>query len=312
MPLLYCGHRHLRHQKRLCSPLWMVQGGHLEEQSHKSAYAYHRHRFVSVWQLPTGYTGVRTTFGQISQETVPNGFVWKIPFVQSIEKVNNKQQDVRFKAEVWGEATDKTPVYASDIIVTYQITPGNGAWIYANVSDTNSLISQEIVASATKTAMVQLGVNEVTVRSKIEPAVKDELARAIDEKYGEGKINILKVTINQMDFEPAYNDAIQQKSLAQQEQERQRIENQTAIEKAQADKTVAITNAESRAEIERITAEAEANATRISAEAEADANAMLRESLTDEILAAKFYETWNGELPNAIGSDTIISNFPLG
>ncbi len=262
--------------------------------------------------IPTGYTGVRTTFGQISQETVPNGFVWKLPFVQGIRTVNNKQQDARFKSEVWGEAADKTPVYASDIIVTYQINPGNGAWIYANVSDTDHLISQEIVASATKSAMVQLGVNDVTNRAKIEPAVKDKLTEAVNEKYGSDRISILKIAINQMDFEPAYNDAIQQKSLAQQEQERQKIENQTAIEKAQADKTVAITNAESQAETKRIAAEAQAAATRIAAEAEAEANAMLRESLTEEILAAKFYESWNGELPKAIGSDAVISNFPLG
>ena len=42
--------------------------------------------------VPTGYTGVRTTFGQVSQKIVPNGFNMKIPFVQSIELVNNKQQ----------------------------------------------------------------------------------------------------------------------------------------------------------------------------------------------------------------------------
>ena len=39
--------------------------------------------------IPTGYTGVRSTFGQINESVVQNGFNWKIPFVQSIEKVNN-------------------------------------------------------------------------------------------------------------------------------------------------------------------------------------------------------------------------------
>ena len=32
--------------------------------------------------IPTGYTGVRTTFGQIDSKTVQNGFNWKIPLVQ--------------------------------------------------------------------------------------------------------------------------------------------------------------------------------------------------------------------------------------
>lgn len=46
--------------------------------------------------IPTGYTGVRITFGQIDNRTVQNGFNWKIPFVQSINQVNNKQQDISY------------------------------------------------------------------------------------------------------------------------------------------------------------------------------------------------------------------------
>lgn len=258
--------------------------------------------------IPTGYTGVRTTFGQIDEQTVPQGFVWKIPFVQDIHTVNNKQQDARFSSEVWGETTNKTPVYASDIIIRYQINPASSAWIFANVSDTDTLISQEIVASATKSAMVEMDVNDVTNRAKIEPKVKEKLIASINEAYGEDAIIILKVTINQMDFEAEYNAAIQQKSLAEQEQERQRIENQTALEKAEADKQVAITNAEAAAEAKRIAAEADAEATRIAADAEAEANAKIRDSLSDEVLQAKFYETWNGELPDAMGADTIITD----
>ena len=40
--------------------------------------------------IPTGYTGVRSTFGQIDSSTVESGFNWKIPFVQDIATVNNK------------------------------------------------------------------------------------------------------------------------------------------------------------------------------------------------------------------------------
>lgn len=41
--------------------------------------------------IPTGYTGVKSTFGQIDETTIQNGANWKIPFIQKIEKVNNKQ-----------------------------------------------------------------------------------------------------------------------------------------------------------------------------------------------------------------------------
>ena len=253
---------------------------------------------ASFTVVPTGYTGVRTTFGQVSERNVSTGFNLKIPFVQSISLVNNKQQDLQIASQVWGESKEKTPVYASDVIVTYQIAAEKSAWIYTNVSDADrNLISDSMVASAIKSAMVQLDSNTVTVRSSIEPLVKEELTASLNEKYGEDTVGILKVVINNMDFEESYNEAIAAKSIAQQNAEKQKIENETAIAKAEADKTVAVTQAE-----------AEADALKIRAEAEADANKLLNESLTEGVLKAKFYEKWNGELPKAMGSDTVITD----
>lgn len=247
--------------------------------------------------VPTGYTGVRTTFGQVSKNIVPQGFNLKVPFVQTIELVNNKQQDTKIVAQVWGESSEKIPVYATEITVTFQVESGKSAWIFSNVTDTKDLITQSLVSSAIKSAMVELPASEVTVRSKIEPLVKEELAESIDEKYGSDTISVLKVVIDQMDFEESYNNAISDKSIAMQRQAQQEIENNTAIAKAEADKKVAIANAE-----------AEAEATRIAAEAEAAANKLIAESLTDEILKSKFYEKWDGKLPSVMGDNAVISN----
>ena len=247
--------------------------------------------------VPTGYTGVLTTFGQVSKNIVPQGFNLKVPFVQTIELVNNKQQDTKIVAQVWGESSEKIPVYATEITVTFQVESGRSAWIFSNVTDTKDLITQSLVSSAIKSAMVELPASEVTVRSKIEPLVKEELAESIDEKYGSDTISVLKVVIDQMDFEESYNNAISDKSIAMQRQAQQEIENNTAIAKAEADKKVAIANAE-----------AEAEATRIAAEAEAAANKLIAESLTDEILKSKFYEKWDGKLPSVMGDNAVISN----
>ena len=247
--------------------------------------------------VPTGYTGVRTTFGQVSKNIVPQGFNLKVPFVQTIELVNNKQQDTKIVAQVWGESSEKIPVYATEITVTFQVESGRSAWIFSNVTDTKDLITQSLVSSAIKSAMVELPASEVTVRSKIEPLVKEELAESIDEKYGSDTISVLKVVIDQMDFEESYNNAISDKSIAMQRQAQEEIENNTAIAKAEADKKVAIANAE-----------AEAEATRIAAEAEAAANKLIAESLTDEILKSKFYEKWDGKLPSVMGDNAVISN----
>lgn len=108
---------------------------------------------------------MKTSFGQIQETTIQSGKLnFTVPFVQSIHTVNNKQQDKHIKAQIWGEASDKTPVYAADVIVTYQVLPERSAWLYANVSDTKNLVGDELVASAIKSAMAELGPNEVTNR----------------------------------------------------------------------------------------------------------------------------------------------------
>lgn len=247
--------------------------------------------------IPTGYTGVRTTFGQISQDTVPHGFCPKIPFVDNITLINNKQQDKKINAQVWGESFEKTPVYADEVVVTYQINPEKSAWIFTNVTDAENLITQSLVSSAIKSAMSELPASEVTVRTKIEPLVKEKLSASVDEKYGEKTIEVLKVVISQMDFQESYNEAIASRSIALQKQAQQDIENQTAVSKAEADKKVALTNAEAKAEM-----------VRIASEAEAEANKLLTESLTEAVLKAKFYDKWDGKLPSVMGENSVITD----
>lgn len=243
--------------------------------------------------IPTGYTGVRTTFGQIDSTTVQNGFNWKLPFVQSIEQVNNKQQDISFDGQVWSETNERTTIYYDSITVTYQISPDKSAWIYANVANyRDTLINQSIVASAIKASSKSLSDTDATNRSIIEPLTMENLQKSLDQKYGEDVVYITKVIIGNADFEDGYNQAIAAKQQAQLEAEKQEIENQKAIDKAAAD-----------AAVKKTTAEADAEAKLISAQAEAEANDLLKKSLTDQILREMWIEKWNGQLPQYVAGD---------
>lgn len=244
--------------------------------------------------IPTGYSGVRTTFGQVDEVTVQNGFNWKFPFVQNIVLVNNKQQDITFEGEIWSETTTRTAIYYDNITVTYQINPEQSAWIYANVNDyENSLVSKNILDSAVKSCSKNLSDTDATNRSIIEPLVAEELQNSLNEKYGENTIIVYKVVISNADFEDSYNEAIANKQKAQLEAEQQAIINQQNIDKAEADAQVLLTNAQ-----------AEADAKLIAAQAEADANTLLEKSLSDIILQQMYIEKWNGVLPTVVGDDT--------
>lgn len=247
----------------------------------------------AVEVIPSGYTGVVTTFGQIQEKPMPNGFNWKIPFVQEVLQVNNKQQDIYIEGQIWSEASDQTVVYLEGVTVTYQIMPERSAWIYANVSDyTNNLVSRTLVDSAMKMAAKSLASEDVTNRSLIEPAARQTLQEALDEKYGAGTVNVIKVVISNMDFEERYNAAIEARQLARMEQERQEIENATNLAKAQAE-----------ADAARVEAQGKADAETILAQAKADANEILAASITERTQMQDIINSWNGILPSTLLTD---------
>ena len=246
----------------------------------------------AVVVIPTGYSGVKTTFGQIDQRTVPNGINFKIPFIQRVEKVNNKQQDIEFSDKVWSETKARTAVYFEGVTVTYRINPEKSAWVYANVASyRENLVTENLVASAIKSTSKELSDIDVTNRSIIEPQAMDKIQAALDEKYGENVVMVNKVVINNADFDESYNEAIASKQKATLEAEQQAIENQKAIDKALAD-----------AQVKKTQAEAEAEAERIRAQGQADANRTLQESLSKEVLEYEKLQKWDGALPKFVGS----------
>lgn len=241
--------------------------------------------------IPTGYTGVRSTFGQINDRTASTGFNFKLPFVEKIEKVNNKQQDITYEGQIWSETQERTAIYYDGVTVTYQINGERSAWIYANVSNyKDGLLSQPLVASAIKESSKRLSDTDATNRGIIEPAAQAAIQASVDEKYGEGAVIINKVTISSADFEESYNQAIAEKQNAQLEYERQQIENKKKVEAAEAD-----------AKVKTTAAQAEADATLIKAQAEAQANEILAQSLSDDIFMQKMLEKWDGQLPKVTG-----------
>ena len=248
---------------------------------------------MSFTIIPTGYTGVRVTFGQVEQFTLPHGFNFHLPVIQQIVMVNNKQQDIRFDGDIVSETSERNEVTFQGITVTYQINPEKSAWIYANVTNyEDGLVKESLVASAIKTSSKTLSPVDCTNRSVLEPIAKDNIQKSLDEKYGQQVVYVNKVVISEAKFDQEYDEKIAKKQQAQIDYETQQIENKKNIEKASAD-----------AEVRKTQAQAEANAKLIAAEAEAEANRKLSESIDSNVLRNKYYENWNGQLPSTIVGD---------
>lgn len=257
--------------------------------------------------LPTGYTGVRITMGQVDEVVVPNGFNWKTPFVQKIVRVNNKQQDLTLQGTISAETSERNEVYFSGVVITYSISPEKSAWIYAHVSDyKNNLISESLVGSALKGVSKTLTPTDVTTRTILEPLAKDAIQASINEKYGEGVVTIYKVVVNNATFDEAYNQKIAQKQQAQMAYETQQIENKTSVEKAEAEAKAQLAKANADAEASIIAAKADAEVAKISADSaeyQGQKDAAIMSNLGEMLnkypnLIQYYYVTgWDGKLP---------------
>lgn len=264
--------------------------------------------------VPTGYTGVKTTFGQVNDEPAKSGFSVVVPFAQSIHNVNNKRQETTFDDIVWGETSEQTVVYCTGVTVSYRINPEYSVWIYQNIANyKENALPDTLVQSALKNAMVSLTSREVTKRSVIEPEAVQTIQQALNEKYGAEIVTVYAVNIQQMDFEDAYNKAIEQKSLAQMDAERQALVNAQEIANKEAEAEKSRIEAQAEADKKLISAGAEADSIRMKsaaeaeaiakkAKAEAEANIVIAESITDKLIEYKKIEQWDGKYPSVYGA----------
>lgn len=247
----------------------------------------------SFVDVPSGYVGIKTVYGQISDETINSGFNFKVPIVERIHLVNCKQTEKNYgDLQIWSETSERTEVYCQNVVVDYQINAEYAAWIWQNVEEyDNNLVKQTSIESGIKAATKKFNDADVTDRSKIEVAAKETIQNSLNEKYGNQVVNVVWVSIGNMNFSDAYNEAIEKRAQAR-----------LAAETAEYSNTQQTQQVQAQAEQKRIQAQADADAILLRAEAEAEANAKIAESLTPELIELEKIKRWNGVLPTVVGS----------
>ena len=243
--------------------------------------------YLNIHVIPVGYTGVLERMGQIDGKPVPTGRVTlTAPFMEHIYLVNNKQQEYETCVKLTGETRDHIAVSVNAVLVTYQIDAGRSVWLCENVSDyEDTLLTDEVICSALKTALSELSADEVMNLAKVEPLVVSRLSESLALKYGADTVYVRQVLINGVELEEAYRE----KLLALQEQARAEIANETALAKAETDRKVALLDAET--EAERL---------RILAKAESEANEALADSVSGKLIELRKIEKWDGRLPSVM------------
>lgn len=252
-----------------------------------------------VASVPTGHTGIVTTFGQVEDYTFEAGIHFKMPW-QNVVNMDNRNQ----------RATVDLSCFSSDIqevavtyTINYQIQKSNAQTIYKTIGTGyfNTVIAPRI-QEAVKSVIAQYNAeNLIANREKLSAEVKEILI----DKLALYNIEVLDASIENLDFSDVFTAAVEAKQVAEQTKLKTQIEQEQAIIIAEAEAQRAVIEAEAAAEVKKVEADAKLYAT----EKEAEANAKLAASLTDALISYFYAQAWDGKLPTYMGGEG--GTFPI-
>ena len=252
-----------------------------------------------VSSVPTGHTGIVTTFGHVEDYTFEAGVHFKMPWQEVITMDNRNQR-----------ATIDLSCFSSDIqevdvtyTINYQIQKSNAQTIYKTIGkDYFGTVIAPRIQEAVKSVIAKYNAeNLIANREKLSAEVKEVLV----EKLAQYNIEVLDASIENLDFSDVFTAAVEAKQVAEQTKLKTQIEQEQAIIIAEAEAERAVIEAQAAAEVKKVEADAKLYAT----EKEAEANAKLAASLTDALISYFYAQSWDGKLPTYMGGDG--GTFPI-
>ena len=233
--------------------------------------------------VPTGHTGVITLFGKVEDYTLDSGVHFKNPFARVI-KMDNRIQKESVELSCFSSDIQEVEVVFT---LNYQISKEYAMNIYKTIGKNyfDTAVSPIITESVKTVAARYTAEDLINKRNELAMAIETDMK----EKLLIFNIELVSTSIEDMDFTDAFTDAVEAKQVAAQNKLR-----------AETEAAQRVVEAEAEAQIRRVTAEAEAYEILQRAEAEAQANQKLAESITDRLIEYRYYEVWDGKLPQMV------------
>lgn len=248
--------------------------------------------------VPTGYTGILTTFGRVEDRTMGAGVHFIAPW-QRIVKLDNRTQKVEIDAQAFSSDIQQVDLKMS---VNYCIDQATAQNLYKTVGKQyyDTVLYPRILEN-TKSVFAKYSAEELVSHRQYLSSEIQELLTADAARYG---IQIVNFSVEDIDFTDAFTNAVEAKQVAAQ--------NKLTAETQQAQKTMEqeqiakrrIIDANAAAEEAKIQAEADLEVTKIQADAaeyagqkEAAKNKAISEWLTDTLIRYYYIQAWDGKLP---------------
>lgn len=257
-----------------------------------------------ITTIPTGHTGIVTTFGRVEDYTFEAGVHMKAPWQQVVKMDNRIQKAIVdmscFSSDIQEVDTSYT--------INYQIEKANAQTIYRTIGqDYYTTIILPRIQESVKSMIAKYDAeNLIASREKLSTEIKEDLTS----KLAVYNVEVIDASIENLDFSDAFTNAVEAKQVAAQEKLKAEIQQEQANIEARAAAERAVIAAEAEAEKAVIQAQAAAEAQKKAADAkayagekEAEANEKIAASLSQELIDYKTVEQWNGELPTYVGGE---------
>lgn len=232
----------------------------------------------SVYTVDTGEVAVVKLLGQ-ANNVRHAGTYFDFWLIKTYEKYDVKTQTISVKTETYSSDAQTMDI---QMTVQYKMLADKAIKIaeqYGSLDVLQDRIESVAVEKAKATLSGHKAMDIIANRAAMSPLVEDAVKKAIDEKF---YVDIQTVVMTNIDFSDAFENAVEEKMIAEQQLLKANYENETKIAKAKAD----------------------AEAKVVAAEAEARSNDLLEKSLTDNILRQMYIDKWDGKLPNTVAGDT--------
>ena len=259
-----------------------------------------------ISSVPTGHTGILTTFGRVENYTLDAGIQFKAPWQKVVKMDNRVQKDTVNLACFSSDIQEVNVTYT----INYQIDKANAMNIYRSIGQKyySIVIAPNIIEVVKEITALYTAENLINCREELSNRIETKLT----EKLKAYDINVVNISCEDMDFSDVFTNAVEAKQVAQQNKLKAETEAEQKIIEAEAAAKIKKVETEAQAEADKIVADAEAYQIRVKAEAEAEANKKLAASLTEELINYEYAQSWNGELPMYMGGESSIPVFDLG
>ncbi len=252
-----------------------------------------------VSSIPAGHTGVLVTFGRVESTVLGEGINFKLPY-QTVVKIDNRVQKENYALEAFSSDIQQTDVTGS---VNFSIDKQQSQNLYRNVGVNyyQTVIYPRVLENVKLIFSAYSAEELIEARTTLSSSVEEKLQSDM-EKYG---IQIISVSIENIDFTDTFTDAVEAKQVAQQNKLTTQTEQEAKVIVAESEAKQRVIAAEADAETAKIAADADAYAVRVASEAEAEANQKIAQSLTPELLEYTEIQQWSGEVPQVQSGGSI-------